>query len=127
MDPVILTIVGALGSLGKMALNETAKNATKDAYESLKKTILGKFSTTTASALLETLERVPATMPAAQTAQTQLSALNLAADPEIARAASQLAEAAQLPASLQSQINLKIEKFAGIVENKGVANFDIKL
>ena len=127
MDPVTLTIVGALGTLTNTALTEAAKSATTDAYNALKKVIHDRFSSTKAPELIETLERTPATAPAAQTAQVQLTALNLASDAEISRLASRLAEVAQLNLNAPTQVNIRTEKFVGIAENKGSAHFDIKM
>jgi len=129
MDPVTLTIVGALGSMAGTALTETAKQATADAYQALKSIIHHKFGATQAPTLIETLERLPATDPAAESAKNQLAAINLSADTEVSQAAQKLAHVAQLyiNASTYTQVNRHIDKFVGIENNEGNATFNVNL
>jgi len=129
MDPVTLTIVGALGSMAGTALTETAKQATGDAYQALKKIIQHKFGTTQAPALIETLERLPTADPTAQSARSQLAALNLNADTDVSQAAQKLAQVAQLyvNAGTHTQVTRHIEKFVGIENNEGTATFNVNL
>ena len=113
-------LMGALTTLGSTVVSVTAKQATMDAYDAVKKVIQARFGTShPAPELIDELKSLSPQGPAAQVILEKLESFKLDMDPEIAHALEGLSWATVDARGASGTVNA--QNFQGIGTNIGNA------
>jgi hypothetical protein len=119
MDPITLSIIGALSLGATSGATDIAKKAIVDGYEGLKALIKKKFGgESKAAEAIEKFQDTPDSPKRKETLAQELKAVNAAEDPELLQAAQSLLEA--LKALPRGEQNIQqIAQGTGIAQATG--------